>query len=120
VEIGESGRALLLIGADIRCSTNTSNAQLAAGAMSFEVTGATEQAPGGFEREYAQSAQIFFAGGDQLSVATGGNGTRLVLVDGLNPGQHTFTAKYLAITFPTSPAVDPVNILERTLTVIAF
>lgn len=120
VTVGDTGRVLVFVGATITCNNNTDNNTLAQGAMSFEVTGATSQAPDIFERSYRVSTHIFTSGTDTMEVNTGGNAVNGITVTGLNPGVHTFTAKYQAITSPLSPPTAPVHFSNRKLMVIPF
>lgn len=92
VPIGASGRCLVIISAHLQ---ENSSDIVRGGRMSVAITGATTRSAnsmGGLRIGHTDDGQI--AGGfssNNLSMRS----TAVELVDGLNPGQHTFTAKYL-------------------------
>lgn len=114
VEVGDSGRALVMTGADISAAPTGENNQVDA-FMSFEVSGETSVAPGVYDALRVAHRR---GDGDSLlhpSVTAGA--TRVHLATGLNAGTHTFTAKYRV---STDSAFDEANYLGRNLTVIPF
>lgn len=81
VRIGPSGRCLVYITSAIILLTTSGG-----GEMAYEISGATTVPTGD-----TPPALTYYG-----PVGSGPCSTRLVLQEGLNPGLHTFTAKYLA------------------------
>jgi hypothetical protein len=96
VTIGEAGRCIVLVGCQI--VPNATHG----GSMAFAISGATSRA--------ADIAQAYIV---DMPAATGLAGSRAVVVEGLNPGAHTFTAKYAS-------GGGTVLFRDRSLTVIPF
>lgn len=83
--IGASGRCLVFITSTIILLTTDG----AGGEVTYEITGATTVSPGD-----SPPALTWYG-----PAGSGPTATRLVLQGGLNPGLHTFTAKYRAVDF---------------------
>lgn len=81
VTLEAEGRALVTVSA--RVQPNSNNVAV----MSFEVSGASSLAP----------STLRAVGGGAVSDAVDISASRTVLVENLNPGSHTFTAKYASI-----------------------
>ena len=79
VDVGDSGRALVEFGAVVTTSPGEH------AAMSFQVSGATSQPPSGARSIQQQT---------DASTAIVTTQSAAVLVTGLNPGTHTFAARY--------------------------
>lgn len=115
VLISKSGRALVLVTATIVPRPQSTNGSAFLG-MSFAVSGATTLSPDPTrERATALDADSGNVGNEEAT-------TTAVLLDGtvnptLNPGLHTFTAKYKKALFGTGSSVAVYN---RILTVIPF
>lgn len=112
VNIGNSARALVVIGCQMQCTPTGSNDSK--GAMSFAVSGATTIAPSDGQ------GLVFF---EQISDPTPINFLNWVfrasymhMVTGLNPGSNTFTAKYRA----DSGSGTTANFTDRTIVVMPF
>lgn len=80
VNIGPSGRALLILSSFINCLVNNAN-----GEMGCEVSGATSVSPG-------SSTAVRLAA---ATAETKGRFSAASLLTGLNPGSTTFTTKYI-------------------------
>lgn len=114
IEISDSGTCLVLITSRINVQINQPLGVSASGWMSFRITGATTREP---SDEESLNTDIFGPAADVIASTIGA--TRLVLVEGLNPGVHTIEARY------RSEGVDPVpqhavNFTSRNLTVMAL
>lgn len=97
VEIGSSGRCLVIVSA--RMATNNDG-----GSMSFDISGATTQAASGTRKLELES----------ITAQANGSMSRVFLVVDLNAGLHTFTAKYASISGGTA------NFADRNLTILPF
>jgi hypothetical protein len=102
VRIGPSGRCLVYITSSIRLVTSSGG-----GEMAYEISGATTVPIAG-----SPPALAYYG-----PAGSGPNGTFLVSQEGLNPGLHTFTAKYLAQ--PDSPG-GAAQFGGRALTIMAL
>lgn len=109
VDVTESGRALVLVSCLIDAGPIT-NGQVGA-FMSYEVSGATSRAPSPLTAVGVSTAVL----GAGISHRSGGRFAAADLVTGLNPGTHTFTAKYAS-----QAENETVRFSNRSLTVIAF
>lgn len=112
VRIGATGRCLVLIAAQIReVSTDWSRG----GAMSFAVSGASTVAADSARRLQLGNSDdgIIVAGASSNNLY--GRVATAELLEGLNPGLHTFTAKYLAM-----PAGVTVQFAHRSLIVLPY
>lgn len=99
--IGQSGKALVMVSATI----TTGGGIYTGGLMGFQISGATSRAPSVADSlEGSMSAESFSQ-----------SATRVTLVTGLNPGAHTFTAKYRSVA-----AGQPFTAENRNLVVIAL
>jgi hypothetical protein len=115
VEISAIGRALVFLSCAIS-GRDTSAAGADAshgGRMSFEISGATTQAAS-TPRSVAARSQIRATGLVTENEIGYRMGTTAV-VDGLNPGTHTFKTVYAQLFIAT-----PTDFVDRTLAVIAF
>lgn len=113
VSIGASGRALVIVSADVLCAPTGENGRVE-GWMGFEVTGATSVAPDIFD-----TLRVRLTRGDgdvTLHPAVNVAASRMNLVSGLNPGLHTFTAQYRVIATTT----DEAEFQGRNITVMPF
>lgn len=96
VDISDAGVALVFTNAGILGGGNSS-LNSAGGAMSFAVTGASSVSA---DLNNSRSLQHGVATGDMGDVGTPSTISRsasMTVVTGLNPGVHTFTAKYRAL-----------------------
>lgn len=113
VPIGSSGRALVLISADISCAPTGSNTEVE-GWMGFEITGATAVPP-----DVVRSLRVAF----RRDADTAGNpgvttgATRVVLVEGLTAGLHTVEARY---RISEDTPADEASFMSRNITVMPF
>lgn len=114
VQVSAAGRCLVAVTADIRCQINQPNGVAAAGWMSFEVSGDSSLAP-----DDDRALRNFIFGPADAVIAVSKQATRLVLVDGLNEGTHTISARYRS-EHTDSAADAPVGISQRNLTALAF
>lgn len=105
VRIGPSGRCLVFITASIYLS---GGGGVGGGEMAYAISGATTVTPG----DEPPALRLYGADGDTITA------TRLVLQEGLNPGLHTFTAKYSGVGFVTPG--DSAEFAHRNLTVMAL
>lgn len=103
VEIGESGTALVILSARIDITygwgTGYSGANLMTAMMGLEITGATSRPPDPWA-SLEKSGQLFASTGQVTGGATVSS-SKVLIIQGLNPGVHTFTAKYRTIAVPT-------------------
>jgi hypothetical protein len=116
IPVGQTGRALVTIGANMRFDAARGSAVNTAGAsMSFAITGANTQAA---TADRALLGSIRYdslqAGGFDTTVAGFLDASKQVLVTGLTPGDTTFTAKYRAVTSGSAQFED------RVITVLAL
>jgi len=114
VTIGQTGRCKVTITAQINYSTVTSGL-VAGGAMSFLTSGPETIEP---NDDNAIMSRLFNP--------TGGGGVQQkfkasyqVLLEGLTPGEYTFTAKYKCLS-SGSPAADAANFEDRRIWVEPF
>lgn len=84
LDITSSGIALVFLSADMLAAGETCH-------MSFQVSGASSVAPS-FDRSLSMSSDAAVTGS-----ALGGSSSKIVPVTGLNPGTHTFQAKYASV-----------------------
>lgn len=113
VQIGSSGRALVMLSADILAAPTGSNTEVAAW-LSFAIAGATTRSPQTTQAlrcEYRRDVDT--AGNPGVTISA----TRVVLVEGLNAGAHDFTAQY---RMAEDTAADEASFLGRNLTVMPF
>jgi hypothetical protein len=101
VRVGPSGRCLVWISAAILIQGAAGQGQ-----MAYEITGATTVGTGDFPPSLSNQGAV----GAQLAA------TRCVLQEGLNPGLHTFTAKYITESDPGGSVLFG----QRNLTVMAL
>lgn len=113
VEITEAGRALVMVTALVRGQVGTT-AGASEGVMSVEVAGATTIAPDAVD-SYLDSG--IERGTASNTVTSYQRFTALGLIPDLNPGLHTFTARYAGFVSGGGTAVQ---FTQRNLTVIAF
>jgi hypothetical protein len=108
VAIGTSGRCLVIV----TCLFDYAgtNAQ-AGGYMSYDITGATAVPAG--DGTAVKSVHYVTASTGTASWIGGGRYSAVSLVSGLNPGDHTFTAKYKSISGTLN-----CNFGDRVLTVL--
>src|SRR5690606_14276245 len=116
VEIGPSGRALVLVTARLTVETHTTDAQIVRATMSYETTGATVTPPDLVTR-HLELMEVHQTIGDDDNRLISVQATRASFASGLNPGQHTFRAKYTASVAGTG---NRARFADRTLTVIPF
>lgn len=114
IEISESGTCLLFLTARIAAQINQPNGVSAEGWMSFRITGATVVEPADDE---SLNNGIFGPAADVI-VSTK-QASRLVLVEGLNPGVHHFEARYRSEHLDPPPDTS-VIFSSRNLTVVAL
>jgi hypothetical protein len=100
VVIGVSGRALVLLAAQVELATGN----IQGASMSYDVSGASSVS--------ADGARALFLRDTPSSIVTASHAT---LHEGLTPGENTFTAKYRKTT-----ANDDPFFAERTIVVIPF
>lgn len=113
VPIGTTGRALVMVTADIACYPTGSNTEVDAW-MGFEVSGASSRAPNitdSVRAAFRRDADT--TGNPGVTVAA----SREVLVEGLAAGLHTFTAQY---QYTASSAFDEASYMSRNLTIRPF
>lgn len=115
VDIGPTGKALVFLSAVMSGDdTSAVGASATVGArMSFEITGATVQA-GSNERSLAFDSVVGVGGAITLHEFAIRPGTT-ILVEGLNPGIHTFNCIYARLRPGT-----PIEFADRVIAVIAF
>lgn len=115
VEISESGRAWVFMTARMSVETHTTDAQIVLAAMSYEISGATSRAPSLLRAlELQHTGQTI---GDNDTNAVLATMTRAHVATGLNPGVHTFRAKYTALVAGSGQRV---SFSQRELQVIPF
>jgi len=115
VEISESGRAWVFMTAQMEVQTHTTDAQIVLAAMSYEISGATSRAPSLLRAlELQHTGQTI---GDNDTNAVLATMTRAHVATGLNPGVHTFRAKYTALVAGSGQRV---SFSQRELQVIPF
>jgi hypothetical protein len=113
VPIGSSGRALVMVTADISCRPTGSNTEVDAW-MGYEITGATTRAPSVYDSVRAAFRRdADTTGNPGITVAA----SREVLVEGLSQGLHTFEAKY---RMSVDTAFDEASYMSRNITVRPF
>jgi len=94
VEIGETGRAMVIMTARLSVETHTTDAQIVGAFMSYEVSGATSVVPNlARALELQHVAQTV---GDDDTQVVAATMSRVHVASSLNAGVHTFTAKYSA------------------------
>lgn len=116
VVIGNSGRAIVMVGAFIQETSNVSPRSRGANA-GYQITGATTQAPDtsrGLVVGNTDDGQS--VSGTASSNNLAGRVSVVDLATGLNPGLHTFTAKYQA----RGGGSAQVAISSRTIVVIPY
>jgi hypothetical protein len=96
VDVSDSGLCLLKITARVACQINQPNGVAAGGWMSVAVSGATTRSPADDD-----ALEHDITGPAADVIASSVQATRLVLLEGLNPGLHTISARY------RSEHVDP-------------
>jgi hypothetical protein len=112
VDISESGRALVLVGGDVRYEQVEGGSGRAH--MSFEVSGATSFLPANARsREQFVRLSLGSSVGSVIS-DVGSTSSAAILLDNLNSGTHTFQAKY------RSSDGGFASFRRRNLTIIAF
>lgn len=112
VEVSQTGTLLLLITARIQCQINQPTGVSAQGWMSYRITGATTVEPGDDEALAHE-----FSGPAADVIASTVQATRLVLVEGLNPGSHTIAARYRSQGVDAAPQTE-VIFSSRNLTAL--
>lgn len=113
VPIGSSGRALVMVTADISAYPTGSNTEVDA-YMGFQITGATERDPSIYDAVRASFRRdTDTTGNPGVTVAA----SRQALVEGLSPGLHTFEAKY---RINVDTAFDEGGFMSRNITVTPF
>jgi hypothetical protein len=96
VDVSDSGLCLLKITARVACQINQPNGVAAGGWMSVAVSGASTRSPADDD-----ALEHDITGPAADVIASSVQATRLVLLEGLNPGLHTISARY------RSEHVDP-------------
>jgi hypothetical protein len=97
VTIGNTGRCVVILGAMIA----TSGGVYTGGLMGYEISGATDRAPDVLESlEFDMSNESFSA-----------NASRAFLVENLNPGTHTITARYASAASGTACLFERRNLI---------
>lgn len=123
VEVSEAGRALVFHGARFRNLLHSDDAQIVRGRMSFEITGATERDPAVLDTRVAELGGVVqTVDTDAITTEHDGSAMTVSLIGentSLNPGEHTFQAKYAAIVAPNTTE-ERVEIGNRFLIVIPF
>lgn len=104
VEVTDTGRVLIMLGAFISPPATTLGS---AGTMDVQVSGATSIAPAVGQHSYA----LGHSGSGAPNVSM--DASKVSVIEDLNPGMHTFAAKYVH-------SIDPVTFARRLLVVIAF
>lgn len=96
VKIGNSGRCLVTLSCQIASQANPNlGTSSGAGYVSFDLTGATALSPNFARSVYAELFYDQF-GTEVVPMIQLKTGTsRVILLEGLNPGVHTFTMKYI-------------------------
>lgn len=89
VQIGKSGRCLIFL----TCQFNYAPDQPRGGQMAYEITGATNVAPTSARVSVVSLFNSLNDTGNVLDMKS-----VIGIQDGLNPGLHTFTAKYRLVT----------------------
>lgn len=89
VQISEAGKAVVAVSCQMTAHISAGRQ----GFMSAEVTGATSLPP-----DDNRAFVVGVAGDPTLSVDPTGQATEFAILEGLNPGPHTFQAKYRTIT----------------------
>lgn len=110
VQIGSSGRCLVILSAQIWGGNSSGFPSSTQGFMSFRADGPTPVAPS----DGTKAATV----GNNDAPGTGGlavSASRVVLVSGLLAGSYTFTAKYRSITSGASA-----EFADRNLTVLPY
>lgn len=108
--IGDSGVAVVAFGCRIEASTNATPST-ATGYMSIEVSGSTSVSPSVEDSFRWQMGDVGLSG----TRVDGVRASSVRPITGLNPGEHTFTAKYRTGTSDATVGFD-----SRALTVIAL
>jgi len=111
VNIGSSGRALVLLSTRIG-SLSVATGQIDQARMSFAVSGATTLAP---DDSRCALATLGLSSGATGTAQWSGSLSRAFVLDGLNPGSNTFTAKYA-----TNDVAVSVNFVNRLIAVWPF
>lgn len=94
VEIGETGRAMVIMTARLSVETHTTDAQIVGAFMSYEVSGATSVVPNlARALELQHVAQTV---GDDDTQVVAATMSRVHVASSLNAGVHQFQAKYSA------------------------
>jgi hypothetical protein len=114
IEITATGKAIVLTTAHINSAAIGDTESTHGGVMSFQVTGATSVAPGDFLAVSSGGAKG--SGSADAFDAAWNRSSSLTLVEGLNPGLHTFTARYRT---RDANSVDT-TFFNRNITVFAF
>ena len=113
VPIGESGMALVILSAEIAVGNPGTSITSPYAGMSCEIRNSADEVvelPGG---DRALAVSVPFGSGDEDVLRV--TGSRVVRYRGLEPGPHTFTAKY-----KSADAGGVAQWLNRNLTVIAL
>lgn len=115
VSISESGKAIVLICGHHSTSVGTSYTSTHSGLMSVEVSGATSIPASDLNAAMLYSIAVDSSARLVSQINAQGTMTRTVLFEGLNPGTHTFTAKYRRWG-----SSDNLTVYNRALVVIAL
>lgn len=115
VDVSEAGKAFVFLSAWMVSQTGSAFATEQTGYMSVEVSGASSVAAADANAAYLTATAVDSSGviGNMTTVSA--TVTRMVLLDGLNPGSHTFTARYRR-----GAAADSVYVYNRALVVFAL
>lgn|SRR5690606_10173124 len=116
VEISATGRALVILTARLSVETHSDDQIVTRIAMSYEVSGATSQAPSLLKS--LDLTMIETTLGDADTTVTQATMSRVHIADNLNPGTHQFQAKYTALVDGSGGTLARVS--DRQMQVIPF
>lgn len=122
VMIGETGRCLIIVGAEITWDDGTTGdfrySDTYGGRMSVALSGANIRAASDAWSYYFSQAWAFeFNTAVRLEQRGAANGSRMHFLTGLNPGLTTFTAKYRCVY---NNQIQPARFKDRTLIVFPY
>lgn len=122
VMIGETGRCLIIVGAEITWDDGTTGdfrySDTYGGRMSVALSGANNvSASDAWSYYFSQAWAFEFNTAVRLEQRGAANGSRMHFLTGLNPGLTTFTAKYRCVY---NNQIQPARFKDRTLIVFPY